>query len=319
MSANLEAGGAGTHLRELTDIETEKVDRNPRNPRIYFTQEEMDRLTESIDRKGILVPIVVYRNGDRYVLIDGERRWRCAKALGLSTIPAVITEAVSDEENLVQMFNIHMVREAWKDMPTARALGDLIAETGVERNQELADTTGLSTERIRRLRHALELPRQYQEYIDEERIPLNFFWELKRNVVDPIAKKRPALAEEFGERGVLDAFVDKRLRDVITDTVSLRQVSPIVTFAARDVDDPTDSSPLDDTIRRLVQDPDVGVQEAYEDTVQVVFEAEQLERRADNVVRGFQRLLEKARTEAEIDHVKGVGRSLVDRLRNLLR
>jgi ParB family transcriptional regulator, chromosome partitioning protein len=310
---------SGTHLRELTDIPTDEIDRNPKNPRIYFTQEEMDRLTESIDRKGILVPIVVYRDGDRYVLIDGERRWRCATALGLPTVPAVITDAVSDEENLVQMFNIHMVREAWKDMPTARALGELIEETGTESDKELSDLTGLSTERIKRLRHALELPPEYQTYIDEGRIPLNFFWELKRNVIDPLAKKRPALAAEFGENEVLDAFVEKRLREVITDTVSLRQISPIITFAARDVEDLNDPSPLDDTIRSLVKDPDVGVQEAYEDTVQVVFEAEQLQRRSDNVIKGFQRLLARARTPAEINHVKGVGRSLVDRLVELIK
>lgn len=318
MSADRNAG-AGTHLPELKDVETDGIDRNPKNPRIYFTQEDMDRLTESIDRKGILVPVVVYPEGERYVLIDGERRWRCATALGLPTIPAVVTEPVSDEENLVQMFNIHMVREAWKDMPTARALGELIDETGTQSDRELSDLTGLSIERIKRLRHALDLPPDYQAYIDEERIPLNFFWELKRNVIDPIARKRPALAEEFGEREVLDAFVDKRLREVITDTVSLRQVSPIVTFAARDVDDPNDASPLDETIRRLVWEPHLGVQEAYEDTVQVVFEAEQLERRADNVVKGFQRLLAKARTRAEEDHVKAVGRSLIERLRELLR
>jgi len=308
----------GTHLRELTDVKTEHIDRNPKNPRIYFTQEDMDRLTESIDRKGILVPVVVYPDGDRYVLIDGERRWRCATALGLPTIPAVITEPVSDEENLVQMFNIHMVREAWKDMPTARALGELIDETGTQSDRELSDLTGLSTERIKRLRHALDLPPEYQRYIDEEKIPLNFFWELKRNVIDPIARKRPALLEEFGDREVLDAFVDKRLREIITDTVSLRQVSPIIAFAARDVDDLNESSPLDETIRRLIREPQLGVQEAYEDTVQVVFEAEQLERRADNVVKGFQRLLDKARTEKEVDHVKAVGQSLIGRLRGLL-
>ncbi len=314
MSADLDGSAAG----RLRDIRTDAIDRNPKNPRIYFTQEEMDRLSESIDRKGILVPVVVFPAGDRFVLIDGERRWRCATALGLETVPAVITNAVSDEENLVQMFNIHMVREAWKDMPTARALGELISETGTQTDSALSDLTGLSTERIRRLRHALDLPPEYQQYIDEERIPLNFFWELKRNVIDPLARKRPSLAAEFGETEVLDAFVEKRLRGVITDTVSLRQVSPIINFAAREVDDPTEASPLDDTIRRLVREPGVGVSEAYEDTVQVVFEAEQLERRADNVIRGFERLLAKARSREEVSHVKTVAASLIDRLGSLL-
>jgi ParB family chromosome partitioning protein len=280
--------------------------------------EEIDRLTESIDRKGVLVPIVVYEDADTYVLTDGERRWRCATELGLETIPAVITEAPDPQENLVQMFNIHMVREAWKDMPTAKALGRVVDELGIESDKELADVTGLSVERIKRLRHALDLPTEYQDYIDNGTIPLNFFYELKRNVIDPLARKRPTLAAEFGERGVMDAFVDKRLKNVITDVVSLRLVAPIINYAAAEVEDITQSSPLDDTLRGLVSDPTVSISDAYEDTVQVVFEADKLSRRSNNMLKSFARLLAKARNNSEREQVKAVARELIDRLGKLL-
>jgi len=316
MSASPEAASG---LEKLDELRVDNITKNPKNPRVHFPRDEMDRLSESIARKGVLVPIVVYRQEDHFVLIDGERRWRCAQELGLETVPAVIREPPDDEENLVQMFNIHMVREAWKDMPTARALGEVIDETGVEKDRELADLTGLSTERIKRLRHALELPSEYQDYIDKEQIPLNFFWELKRNVIDPLAKKRPTLAAEFGDREVLDAFVEKRLRDVITDVVSLRLVAPIINYAARDVDDLNDPSPLDDTIRSLVRDPNASVVDAYEDTVQVVFETDKLGRRADNVVKSFERLIAKARNDEEQNYVRKIGKSLVERVAKIVK
>jgi ParB family transcriptional regulator, chromosome partitioning protein len=317
MSANPEPT-VGGHLKGLREIPTASIRKNDANPRIHFTPEEMDRLTESIDRKGILVPIVVYEEDDGFVLTDGERRWRCAKELGLETVPAIITDAPSPDENLVQMFNIHMVREAWKDMPTARALGRVIQDSGTEDNRELADMTGLSVERIKRLKHALTLPEEYQEYIDQGNIPLNFFWELKRNVIDPLAAKRPTLAMEFGDNEVLDSFVRKRLDGVISDVVSLRLVAPIINYAAREVDNPTDTSPLDETIRSLIREPGLTIGEAYEDTVQVVFETEKLERRADNMVKSFERLLGKARNDEERGFIRRVGQGLVKRIGELV-
>jgi ParB family transcriptional regulator, chromosome partitioning protein len=318
MSANAEPAQGDKHMKRLADVPVAKVQPNKANPRIHFTEEEIERLTESIDRKGILVPVVVYERDGGFVLTDGERRWRCAKALGLTTIPAVITERPDEDENLVQMFNIHMVREAWKDMPTAIALGRVIKEFGIESDKELADMTGLSVERIKRLRHALTLPDEYRRYIDEGRVPLNFFYELKRSVIDPLARKRPSLSEELGKDGVLDAFVAKRLAGVVSDTVSLRLVTPIINVAEREVEEPTDSSPLDETLKRLIQEPGLSISEAYEDTVQVVFETEKLSHRVDNMVKSFTRLLGKARSNDEREHIRAVGRDLIDRVKTLI-
>jgi ParB/RepB/Spo0J family partition protein len=304
----------------LRDIDTARVDRNPDNPRLHFPEDEIDRLAQSIAKEGILVPVVVYEDGSgAFRLVDGERRWICARQLGLPTIPAVIIERSPDtRDNLVRMFNIHMVREPWQDMPTAWALGKLIDETGVSSTRELSDLTGLSGERIERLRHALDLPQEYQQYIDEGTIPLNFFWELKKSVIDPLAKRRPSLWAEFGETEVLDSFVAKRLRLVITDAVSLRKVNAIIGIASREVEEPSQPSVLDDAIRRLVRDDATTIDEAYQDTVEVVVESDKLERRTDNVFKSFERLLDRVRTPEDREHVIAVGRHLVERLGHLL-
>jgi len=311
--------GARPNLKSLEDLEVAKIDRNPHNPRLHFTTDELDKLSQSVDEKGILVPVVVYPDGDGYRLIDGERRWLVAQTLGLKTIPAVVTDPPAPRDNLLQMFNIHMVREAWLDMPTAWALRDLMKETGELSDRGLSDITGLSIERIRRLRHALDLPKDYQDYIDDGSIPLNFFWELKENVIDPLARRRPVLWDEFEEDEVLSAFVDKRLHGVISNVVALRNVRAIIATAEREADSPTEPSELDDTLRQLVREPDATIEDAYQDTVEVTVETDKLERRTGNMVKSFTRLLKKVRTAEEREHVKQVGRNLIHSITELIR
>jgi ParB family transcriptional regulator, chromosome partitioning protein len=319
MSASQSDEGANSVAHDLREIATDQIGPNPNNPRIYFPPEELERLSQSIDERGILVPVVVWEETEEhYVLIDGERRWRCAKELARPRIPAVVTEKPSDEDNLVQMFNIHMVRESWQDMPTAYALGAVISESGTDSTAELSTLTGLSEERVRRLKHALDLPQEFQEHIEQGRIPLNFFWELKRNVIDPLSRKRPALWAEFEQDEVLRAFAEKRLTNIISDTVSLRDVRPIISYAADDAGEPEDSSPLDQTLRELVKNPDFGVQEAYEDTVMVVVEADKLERRAVTMAKSFQRLMDKAKDDSERAHVRRVAEKLIDELNEII-
>src|SRR5438477_11846609 len=96
---------------ELRSIRVDQIDRNKDNPRIHFRQKEMDELMESIAIHGVQVPISVHREKDRFSLIDGERRWRCAIKLNLKTIPALIQDKPDRLTNLLLMFNIHSLRE----------------------------------------------------------------------------------------------------------------------------------------------------------------------------------------------------------------
>ncbi len=106
----------------LRQINVDDIVPNDRNPRLVFPQDELDRLADSISDQGVLVPIVVYPQNEKFVIVDGERRFRCARDLGLTTVPANITTEKSQPELLQQMFNIHLIREPWQDMPTAKAL-----------------------------------------------------------------------------------------------------------------------------------------------------------------------------------------------------
>ena len=165
----------------------------------------------------------------------------------------------------------------------------------------------------------MTLPDEWQAYIREGTIPLNFFWELKKNVIDALRVSRPAILEEYGENRVNLAFVQKRLDQVITDTVSLRKVAPIIKFAAQDAESsPDGTTSIDQSIKNLIDQPDATIDDVYEDTVQMMVEVGKLGRRAASMIAAFARLLSQTSGTADNNEVKGVGHTLIRQLGALL-
>src|SRR6266545_6257624 len=75
---------------ELYEIEIGLIDPSPIQPRSHFDEARLDELAQSISANGVVQPLLVRRNGPRYELIAGERRWRAAQRAGLDRIPAVV-------------------------------------------------------------------------------------------------------------------------------------------------------------------------------------------------------------------------------------
>jgi ParB family transcriptional regulator, chromosome partitioning protein len=91
---------------------------NPDQPRKHFDQEALDELTASVRDKGVLQPVIAMKNprGAGFLLIAGERRWRAARAAGLSKIPAMIRDRPDSLEvaliENVQRQNLSPIEEA---------------------------------------------------------------------------------------------------------------------------------------------------------------------------------------------------------------
>ena len=107
-------------LREASPGE---IRANPENPRLIFHEDELEELSASIAENNILVPLTVYESAEGgYVLLDGERRWRCAKRLGLARVPVIVQPEPSLMQNIMMMFAIHNARADWDPLPTAMKL-----------------------------------------------------------------------------------------------------------------------------------------------------------------------------------------------------
>src|SRR5437867_787943 len=106
----------GAHAIGVKKIAINHLDPNPHNPRRLFDKSPLETLQDSIKRVGILVPLTVYRDSKtkRYVILDGQRRWMCASAIGLKTVPVNEVKEPTLIQNIVTMFQIHKLREDWE-------------------------------------------------------------------------------------------------------------------------------------------------------------------------------------------------------------
>jgi ParB family transcriptional regulator, chromosome partitioning protein len=165
-------------------LATDELEPNPHNPRLLFDKLPLETLKDSISRVGILVPLTVFRNSktNRHVILDGQRRWICAKEIGLKTVPVNEVEEPSLVQNIVTMFQIHKLREDWELMPTALKLELLIKETKDSNSKHLAALTGLDEAVVVRCKKLLSFEKKYQEMMldsaPEKRTKADFFIEL---------------------------------------------------------------------------------------------------------------------------------------------
>jgi ParB/RepB/Spo0J family partition protein len=168
----------------VKNLGTEKLLPNPHNPRALFDREDMDVLRESIKRVGILVPLTVYQESKtkHYRILDGQRRWMCAKDLKLASVPVNEVAEPTLVQNIVTMFQIHKLRKDWELMPTALKLELLMDQLKEKRERVLAELTGLDEAVVTRCRKLLSYPRKYQDMMldpePERRLKADFFIEL---------------------------------------------------------------------------------------------------------------------------------------------
>lgn len=98
-------------------IPVDKVDQSPMQVRTHFSEDEIQSLAASIKEHGVLQPILVVQDGDRYQVIAGERRLRASKLAGLDRIPARVlssadrqAQEINLRENLDRV-DLHPIEE----------------------------------------------------------------------------------------------------------------------------------------------------------------------------------------------------------------
>ena len=111
----------------MLEVPVERIDANPQQPRKTFAPDALADLERSVRELGVLVPILVRAQGDRYELIAGERRLRAARAAGLRRIPAIVREA-NDERSLEFAVVENLQREDLNPIEEAMGFAHLIRD-----------------------------------------------------------------------------------------------------------------------------------------------------------------------------------------------
>lgn len=145
----------------INEIEIEKIQPNPGQPRREFTEETLAELAASIKEIGIIQPITLRKmTDDTYQIIAGERRFRASQLAGLKTIPAYIRTA-SDEHMMEMALIENIQREDLNAVEIALAYQSLIEEYNLSQ-EELSDRVGKNRATVANFLRLLKLPAQIQ-------------------------------------------------------------------------------------------------------------------------------------------------------------
>jgi ParB family chromosome partitioning protein len=157
-----------TSGKRIYDIPVNLVDPNPHQPRHRVQDEALQDLVDSIKQHGILQPLIVTKEGERYQLIAGERRWRAAQRLGLPSVPAIIREA-RELEQLELAIVENVQRENLNSVEEANAYQQLSEEFGLTQ-EEIALKVGKSRATVANALRILTLPADMQQALREGKL-----------------------------------------------------------------------------------------------------------------------------------------------------
>ncbi len=147
-------------MEEMSEIRLSDIIPNPTQPRTEFDEEALEELAESIRQLGLIQPITVKRNGEKFVIISGERRWRAAEKAGLEAVPAYIREV--DDTTLHAMALVENIqREDLNAIEISLGMQRLVEECGLTQ-EALAERLGKKRSTVANYLRLLNLPEEVQ-------------------------------------------------------------------------------------------------------------------------------------------------------------
>ena len=150
------------------EVPVGQLDPNPYQPRSSISNARLEELSASIRESGIVQPILVRRQGTRYQIIAGERRWRAAQRLGLATVPIALRD-VPDDRLLELALVENLQREDLSPLEEAQAYQRLQEELGLTQEQ-VAQRVGRDRSTIANSLRLLRLNRPVRELLAERKL-----------------------------------------------------------------------------------------------------------------------------------------------------
>ena len=150
---------------KIVGIALDEIKKNPYQPRTYFNEEKLNELKESIEKNGLLQPIIVKKAVKGYYIIAGERRYRAFELLGRKEIPAIIKE-MTDEEMMVFAVLENLQREDLSALEESESYKNLMDKMSLTQ-EELAKKLGKSRPYIANSLRLLKLPTEIKNKLEQ--------------------------------------------------------------------------------------------------------------------------------------------------------
>lgn len=155
---------------DMAEVGVDQLVPSTSQPRTVFREEKLEELAQSIKSNGIIQPIVVRRNGERFEIIAGERRWRAAQRAGLHSIPCIIKD-VTDENVLELSLIENLQREELNPIEEANAYKRLLDRFELTQ-EEIGRRIGKDRTSITNCLRLLKLPKDLQSLVEDERLSM---------------------------------------------------------------------------------------------------------------------------------------------------
>ena len=155
---------------EIVDLKLSELRSNPYQPRIYFDEEALQELADSIKEHGVFQPIIVKKSIKGYEIVAGERRVKASIKAGLETIPAIIKD-FTDEEMMQIALLENLQRENLTAIEEAKAYHDIINSLNITQ-EELAKRVGKSRSHVTNMIGLLRLPLNVKKMINSKQISM---------------------------------------------------------------------------------------------------------------------------------------------------
>src|SRR5918911_5340548 len=155
---------------DLMDLDIDLLNPTEAQPRKHFKEDKINELAQSIKGNGIIQPIVARRDGERFQIIAGERRWRAAQIAGLQKVPCLVRE-VADESVLEISLIENIQREDLNPIEEATAYKRLIDTLSLSQ-EEVARRVGKDRSSVSNALRLLRLPPEIQRLVEEEKLSM---------------------------------------------------------------------------------------------------------------------------------------------------
>lgn len=289
---------------KILEIPLDQIVTNDLNPRKRFVDTEADTLIESILSKGLLDPITVYKRkkDGRYVILDGERRYKAFKKIKYKAISCHILEKEpTDLENLSLMFHIHNVREEWTDFAIAHALIKVIEEMGKELKTlnrrdklELVTITSLSEYRINKYLSFYDYPenviRKFMESEMKETPTKGMDPDILAEMHAPIKlikSEIPNFLRSYNEEKIIDACVRKKAQGIIKTNREFRVLTKCLKAVKKGT---VRENVMSEKLERFIKNVEITPQDIFEETAETQYQVESILKKADGLITDIQNL-----------------------------
>ena len=157
--------------RDILEVPLVNLDPNPGQPRKEFDEEKLNELAGSIREHGLLQPILVYPDGERYIIIAGERRCRAAALAGLEEISCIVLDDCDPQSMTEKALIENIQRDDLSPVEEGMAYARLIDDYEITQ-EELAQRVGKSRTTITNLLRVIQMPGEILDMMSSEAISL---------------------------------------------------------------------------------------------------------------------------------------------------